>query len=217
MAHFLPGTPLYVTPGGHLTSDPRDRQRGTDSIGMAPVRPPAYGVLCEGPVRAGEMAYLIADDRVSATPTKNGYPVYVDSVRLSSRDGQTATVIPLDALDFTKDSIGTTKTRAVDIHTIACDDAPKEVDPLRWRAVVNTVFADCSEKSRTGDAYRRRHPVERDIAHDLLTIAPVVAAYAVARFVWGYDITSATADALARCKREDDPALTRYLVAYERA
>lgn len=210
MAHFLPGTPLYITPGGHLTDDPRKRQLGSKSIGQAPPIPLTY--LCDGPVMAGEPAYFVAPDRVSATPTEGAPRVYVESVLISHNNKGTRTraaVLPIDSLDFTRSN--------EDIHTIACDDAPKECDPTRWRAVVNTVFADCSERTPASAVYRRRHPVERDIAGDLATIAPVVAAYAVARFVWGYDIATATADALARCKREDDPALTRYLVAYERA
>lgn len=222
MAHFAPHAPLYITPGGHLTDDPSKRQLGSKVVGTyIPPPIPGRSYLCDGPVKAGEMVYLIADDRVSAEPPVHPSPrVYVESTNISTNRGvieRTATIVDPADLDYTRGPLF--RSPPVDIHTIACDDAPKEVDPRRWRAVVDTVMADNSEKTPTSRmlARNRRTNPERDIAHDMATVAPVVAAYAVARFVWGYDIVTATADALARCKREDDPALTRYLVAYERA
>lgn len=105
------------------------------------------------------------------------------------------------------------RTYAADCTTalaVAYEDMPEGCDPTRWKAVVDVVFADNHEPNVS--------PAGQDVARDLLTVAPLVRAYAVARFVHRYSHEDAVRDACDRTGFDPtDSACTRYLVTYDRA
>lgn len=157
---------------------------------------------------------------------KSGSPVvdYAEKVREFIQEAEkhgALTIPPTMKIDFIHWPPAATpkpegERRAIDI---ALEDIPTGCDPSRWKAVVHTIAADLSEPGPVrvrATGHRAGKRAVDYFADDVANVSPVVAAYAQARFVWGYGIQDATREALERCQREDDPALTRYLVAYER-